>query len=73
MTNPVSKISSGLFDSIIHMLTTKEGLSIFFLILSIFILILWISNTIKKNGGIITLISFMITFFMCWITWAQCN
>lgn len=72
-TNPISKISNGLFETLSHMMTTKEGLSLFFLILTIFLLILWLSNVIKKNGGIITLISLITTLFMFWITWVSCD
>ena len=72
MSNPISKISEGLFNSIISIMTTKEGLTIFFLVLTIFILILWLSKVINKNGGFITIISFIITIFMCWITWVGC-
>ena len=72
-TNPLSKISNGLFNTIVKSITTKEGITIFFLVLSIFILILWLANVIKKNGGILTLISFIITAFMCWITWVHCT
>jgi hypothetical protein len=71
-TNPISKMSSGLLDSIRLIITSKEGLTILFLILTIFLLILWLNNVIKKGGGVITLVSFMITLFMCWITWV-CN
>ena len=61
MTNPISKISDGLFDSIMQMIKTKEGVTIFLLVLSIVLLILWITRVIKKNGGVITLISFIIS------------
>ena len=73
MTNPISKISNGLFDSVLHIIQTKEGITIFTLVLSILLLILWLTKVIKKNGGVITLISFIITIFMCWITWVSCN
>ena len=73
MTNPISKISNGLFDSIMQIIKTKEGITIFFLVLSIVLFILWITKVIKKNGGVITLISFIITIFMCWNTWVSCN
>ena len=73
MTNSLSKISSGLFDSITQIVSTKEGLTIFFLVLSIALLILWLTNLIKKFGGTLTLVSFITTFFMAWITWATCD
>ncbi len=73
MSNPITKISEGLHNSILSLITSKEGLTILFLILTIFILILWLNNVIKKNGGFITLISFLITIFMCWITWVCCT
>ena len=72
MTNPISKISDGLIDSIITLITTKQGLSILLLIITIFLLILWWTRVIKKNGGFITLISFICTIFMFWITWVSC-
>lgn len=73
MTNPISKISDGLFDSFLNLITNKEGLSILFIIITIFILILWLTNVIKKNGGFITLISFLISCFLCWISWVSCD
>lgn len=72
MLNPITQISEGLFNTIISIITSKEGLTVFFLVLSIFILILWLAKVINKNGGFITLISFIITIFMCWITWVTC-
>jgi hypothetical protein len=72
MSKPITKISEGLFSSIKSIITTKEGLTILFLIISLFILFLWLSKVINKNGGFITLISFMATAFMCWITWVGC-
>jgi hypothetical protein len=72
MSNPITKISEGLFSTITTIMTSKEGLTVFFLVLTIFILILWLAKVIKTNGGFITLISFMITIFMCWITWVGC-
>jgi hypothetical protein len=73
MTNPISQISHGLIDTIMTLITTKEGISILFLVLTIFLLILWWTQTIKKNGGFITLISFITTIFMFWITWVSCS
>lgn len=73
MTSPISKITNGLLDSIMTLITTKQGITIFLLVLTIFILILWWSHVIKKNGGFITLIFFMATMFMSWITWVQCG
>lgn len=73
MTNPVSKISFGLIDSIFQIMKTKEGITIFLLVLSIVLLILWLTKVIKKYGGTITLISFITTFFMSWITWVSCD
>jgi hypothetical protein len=73
MTNPISKISDGLLSSILHLITSKEGLSILCIVITIFILILWLTNVINKNGGYITFISFLISCFMCWIAWAHCN
>jgi hypothetical protein len=73
MNNPISKISDGLLDSTVRLVTSREGLSILFIVITIFILILWLANVIKKNGGFITFISFLISCFMCWITWASCN
>lgn len=72
MTNPISKISDGLIDSLISLITTKQGLSILLLIITIFLLILWWTQTIKKNAGFIILISFICTIFMFWITWVPC-
>ena len=72
MSNPITKISEGLFSTIASIMTSKEGLTVFFLVLTIFMLILWLTKVIKQNGGFITLISFMITIFMCWITWVGC-
>jgi len=71
MSNPIANISDGLFSSIINIVNNKESLTIFFLVLSIFILILWLTKVINKNGGFITLIFFLITMFMCWITWVN--
>jgi hypothetical protein len=73
MTNPISKISDGVFQSFLHMITSKEGLSLLFIITTIFVLILWLTNVIKKNGGYITLICLLISSFTCWITWVSCN
>ena len=73
MNNPISKISEGLLNSFIQLVTNKEGLSILFIVITIFILVLWLTNVIKKNGGFITLICFLISCFMCWITWVQCD
>ena len=73
MTNPISKISSGLIDSITSIMTTKEGLSIFFLVLTIFFFTLWVTNVLKKDGGALTIISLLTTVFMFWITWATCD
>ena len=71
MTNPISRISDGLLSSFSHLVTSKEGLSILFIVITIFILILWLTNVIKKNGGYITFISFLVSCFLCWITWAE--
>jgi hypothetical protein len=40
MTNPISKISNGLIDTLISLITTKQGVSILLLVLTIFLLIL---------------------------------
>jgi len=73
MTNPISKITNGLIESLITLITTKEGISILLLILTMFLFILWLTKTINKNGGFITLISFLSTIFMFWITWVSCS
>ena len=72
MSNPIAKISEGLFGSISNIVRTKEGLTVLFLIISIFILILWLTKVIVYNGGLITLFCFIITGLMCWITWVGC-
>ncbi len=72
-THPFSKISNGLINEIMKSFTTKEGITIFFLVLSMFILVLWLSNVIKTNGFLLTLLSFIITSLLCWITWVHCS
>ena len=73
MTNPINRISSGLIDSITSIMTTKEGLSIFFLVLTIFFFTLWSTGVLKQNGGTLTIISLLTTVFMFWITWVTCD
>jgi len=73
MTTPIGKISNGLIDSITSIMTTKEGLSIFFLVLTIFFFTLWTTGVLKKEGCALTTISFIVTIFMFWITWVTCE
>lgn len=73
MITHISKISNGFLSTFTEIIKTKEGITILLLIITIILFILWISKVIKKNGGFITLISFIITIFMSWITWANCD
>ena len=72
MSNPIGSISEGLFGSISSIVRSKEGITVLFLIVSILILILWLTKVIIYNGALITLFCFIITGLMCWITWVGC-
>ena len=71
--NPINKITSGITNTFLKHMSTKEGISIFFLVLTMFLLMMWISGVLVKYSSILTIISFIITCFMCWITWIGCD